>query len=125
MFAPARAGNLRISRHTINFAIVYFNLAFVPTDNVNDGSAAVTSVVFSANTVKVSLESDQPSFFARNFGVTETAVRTTATAQWTQPAIPLPLAYHRCALPSPSAVPGCRGRRNKPVTLPRVLNVKC
>jgi Flp pilus assembly protein TadG len=73
------------------------------TENVNDGSAAVTSVDWTSNTVKVSLTSDQPSFFARIFDVTETTVRTTATARWSQPAIPLPLAYHGCALPSPSS----------------------
>lgn len=73
------------------------------TENVNDGSAGVTSVVFTANTVSVSLTSDQPSFFARIFDVTQTTVRTTATAKWSQPAVPLPLAYHGCALPAPSA----------------------
>jgi Flp pilus assembly protein TadG len=73
------------------------------TENVNDGSAAVTSVDWTSNTVTLSLTSDQPSFFARIFDVTETTVRTTATARWSQPAIPLPLAYHGCALPSPSS----------------------
>ena len=72
-------------------------------DNVNDGSASVLSVVFTSNTVKVTLASDQPSFFARIFDVTSTTVRTDATAKWGQPATPLPLAYHQCALPAPSA----------------------
>jgi hypothetical protein len=72
-------------------------------ENVNDSSASVLSVVFTTNTVKVTLASDQPSFFARIFDVTETTVRTDATAKWGQPATPLPLAYHQCALPDPSA----------------------
>jgi Flp pilus assembly protein TadG len=71
-------------------------------DNVNDASAAVTSVEFTSDTVKVSLTSDQPSFFARIFDVDATTVRTAATAKWSQPATPLPLAYHECAMPSPS-----------------------
>ncbi len=41
-------------------------------ENVNDASAAVTSVVFTSNTVKVTLTSDQPSFFARIFDITAT-----------------------------------------------------
>jgi Flp pilus assembly protein TadG len=73
------------------------------TENVNDRSAAVTSVDWTSDTVTVSLTSDQPSFFARIFDVTQTTVRTTATAKWSQPAIPLPLAYHGCALPAPSS----------------------
>ncbi|MEO8261202.1 MAG: pilus assembly protein TadG-related protein [Pseudolysinimonas sp.] len=72
-------------------------------ENVNDRSAAVTSVVFSANTVKVSLTSEQPSFFARIFNITSSTINTNATAKWTQPAVPLPLAYHQCALPAPSS----------------------
>ncbi len=72
-------------------------------DNVNDASAAVGSVVFTSDTVKVSLTSEQPSFFARIFDVTSTTIHTDATAKWSQPAIPLPLAYHQCALPAPSS----------------------
>jgi Flp pilus assembly protein TadG len=71
-------------------------------DNMNDRSAAVSSVVFTADTVKVSLTSEQPSFFARIFDVASTTIRTDATAKWSQPATPLPLAYHQCALPAPS-----------------------
>lgn len=71
-------------------------------ENVNDASAAVTSVVFTPNTVKVTLTSDQTSFFARIFDVDELTVNTDATAKWGQPATPLPLAYHQCALPNPS-----------------------
>ena len=73
------------------------------TENVNDGSASVTSVVFGANTVKVSLTSEQPSFFARVFGISSSTINTNATAKWSQPAVPLPLAYHQCALPAPSS----------------------
>jgi hypothetical protein len=72
------------------------------TDNVNDGSASVSSVVFTANTVKVTLHSDQPSFFGQVFGVTSSDVNADATAKFTQPAVPLPLAYNKCALPAPS-----------------------
>jgi Flp pilus assembly protein TadG len=72
-------------------------------ENVNDASASVLSVVFTSNTVKVTLGSDQPSFFARIFDITSTTVRTDATAKWSQPATPLPLAYHQCALPAPSS----------------------
>lgn len=72
------------------------------TDNVGDGAASVTSVVFTSDTVRVSLVSDQPSFFARIFDVTSTGIHTDATAKWSQPATPLPLAYHECALPAPS-----------------------
>jgi hypothetical protein len=71
-------------------------------DNMNDRSAAVSGVVFTADTVKVSLTSEQPSFFARIFDVTSTTIRTDATAKWSQPTLPLPLAYHACALPAPS-----------------------
>jgi Flp pilus assembly protein TadG len=71
-------------------------------ENLNDHSASVGSVLFTANTVKVSLTSEQPSFFARIFDVTSTTIHTDATAKWTQPAVPLPLAYHQCALPAPS-----------------------
>jgi Flp pilus assembly protein TadG len=71
--------------------------------NLNDGSASVGSVVFTSNTVKVSLTSNQPSFFARIFDVTNTVIHTDATAKWTQPAVPLPLAYHQCALPAPNS----------------------
>lgn len=72
-------------------------------ENVNDASAAVTAVQFTSNTVKVTLTSDQTSFFARIFDVTQLTVNTDATAKWGQPATPLPLAYHQCALPAPSA----------------------
>ena len=72
-------------------------------ENVNDESASVTSVVFTADTVKVTLTSDQPSFFARIWDITSTTVNTDATAEWGQPATPLPLAYHECALPAPSS----------------------
>lgn len=71
-------------------------------DNLNDRSASVAGVTFTSNTVKVSLTSDQPSFFARIFDVTNTVIHTNATAKWSQPAVPLPLAYHQCALPAPS-----------------------
>lgn len=72
-------------------------------ENVNDGSASVSSVVFTADTVKVSLASDQGSFFAQVLGVTEMTVHADATAKWGQPATPLPLAYHGCSLPTPSS----------------------
>lgn len=72
-------------------------------ENLNDGVASVTSVVWSSNTVRVSLTSPQPSFFARIFDVTSTTVNADATAKWSQPAVPLPLAYHGCALPTPSS----------------------
>ena len=72
-------------------------------ENVNDESASVTSVAFTADTVQVTLASDQPSFFARIFDITSTTVRTDATAEWGQPATTLPLAYHQCALPAPSS----------------------
>lgn len=71
-------------------------------DNVNDRTAAVSGVAFTSDTVKVSLTSEQPSFFARIFGITSSTIRTEATARWSRPAIPLPLAYHGCALPAPS-----------------------
>jgi Flp pilus assembly protein TadG len=71
-------------------------------ENVNDGSASVSSVAFTSQTVTVSLSSAQPSFFARIFDVTSTTINTKATAKWSQPATPLPLAYHQCALPAPS-----------------------
>ena len=72
-------------------------------ENVNDESASVTSVAFTSDTVKVTLTSDQPSFFARIWDITSTTVNTDATAEWGQPATPLPLAYHECALPAPSS----------------------
>jgi hypothetical protein len=71
-------------------------------ENVNDRSASVAGVTFTASTVRVALTSDQPSFFARIFDVTSTTIRTEATAKWSQPALTLPLAYHACALPAPS-----------------------
>jgi hypothetical protein len=72
-------------------------------DNVNDASAAVTSVAFTSTTVEVALSSDQPSFFARIFGIGSSTIRAEATAKWSQPALPLPLAFHQCALPAPSS----------------------
>lgn len=72
-------------------------------DNVNDASAAVSGVSFTDDTVTVTLTSDQPSFFARIFDVENVTVQTTATAKWSQPATPLPLAYHQCALPAPNS----------------------
>lgn len=72
-------------------------------DNLNDRSASVSSVVFTNDTVHVTLSSDQPSFFARIFDITSTTIRTEATAKWSQPAYPLPLAYHQCALPAPNS----------------------
>lgn len=72
-------------------------------DNVKDGSATVTSVVFTASTVTVTLVSDQPSFFAKIWNVDDTSVGADATADWGQGAVPLPLAYHSCSLPTPSA----------------------
>lgn len=73
------------------------------TQNVNDGSANVTSVAFTASTVTVTLTSSQPSFFAQIWNVDDTTIHADATADWGQGAVPLPLAYHACSLPAPSA----------------------
>jgi len=73
------------------------------TGNLIDGAAEVAEVVFTAETVRVDLVSDQPSFFARIFDVTQTTIRASATAKWGQPALPLPLAYLGCSLPEPSS----------------------
>jgi hypothetical protein len=71
--------------------------------NVNDGSVAVGTPVFTASTVRVTATSDQVGFFSRLFGVDSTSLSASAKAQWSQPITPLPLAYHECALPAPSA----------------------
>jgi hypothetical protein len=71
--------------------------------NVNDGSVAVGTPVFTASTVRVTATSDQVGFFSRLFGVDSTSLSASAKAQWSQPITPLPLAYHECALPDPSS----------------------
>lgn len=72
-------------------------------DSLDDVAVSVSSVTFTINTVRVSLAMDQPSTFARIFGVDSSHISAAATAQWGLPAIALPLAYNECALPAPSA----------------------
>ena len=71
------------------------------TDNL--AGAAVGTPVFTSSTVKVTAMSTQVGIFSGLFGSDSTGLTASATAKWTQPVTALPLAYHECALPAPSA----------------------
>jgi Flp pilus assembly protein TadG len=73
------------------------------SDAVDDLAVRVTSVVWTIDTVRVTLAVDQPTTFAGIFGVNNSRVVAAATAQWGLPAVALPLAYNECALPAPSS----------------------
>ena len=62
----------------------------------------VDSVVFTINTVEVSLSSPDTSTFGAIFGSAGTTVTVHATAQWGLPATPLPLSYNECTMPNPA-----------------------
>ncbi len=71
------------------------------TDNLAD--AIIATPVFTSSTVKVTAKSTQVGFFSQMFTDGSSTVNASATAQWTQPVTPLPLAYQDCALPAPSS----------------------
>lgn len=66
---------------------------------VNDGEVLVEAVDFTPTTVRVDLVSTQNLFFGALLADAETDLHVSATARWSQPAIPLALAFDECALP--------------------------
>jgi Flp pilus assembly protein TadG len=73
------------------------------TANVNDGAVTVESVVFAADTVRVTLASTQTGYFGQIVDVDSTDLRAAATARWEQQAVPLSLAMASCNFPAPGA----------------------
>ncbi len=73
---------------------------------VNDGDATLraTSPIWDADlhTVTVELTSLQTSLFSWSAGAADTAVAASATAEWQQPAVALPLAVADCNMPVPT-----------------------
>ena len=70
---------------------------------VNDGTASIIGApVFDLHTVTIQLASVQPVLFAWAAGSGDTTVGASATAQWNQGTIALPLAVNACTLPTPS-----------------------
>ena len=75
----------------------------IAQNTLNDGEASVVgSPEFTASTVTVNLSSQQASLFGWSAGSDGTEVGATATAEWNQGAVALPLAINSCALPEPS-----------------------
>lgn len=75
----------------------------IATATVSDGEAAlVGSPVFTADTVTVNLASPQASLFGWSAGSEGTDVGASATAEWNQGVVALPLAINSCTLPEPS-----------------------
>jgi len=64
--------------------------------------ATVGTPVFTSSTVSVTVSSAQVGIFSGMLGTSSTALTATATAKWTPPVTPLPLAYQECALPAAS-----------------------
>lgn len=71
------------------------------TDNLGDASVGIP--VFTSSTVTVTATSTQVGIFSQLFGVDSSGLTASATAKWTPPVTPLPLAFHECALPAPSS----------------------
>ena len=75
----------------------------IAQDTLNDGEASVVgSPIFTTSTVTVNLASPQASLFGWSAGSDGTEVGATATAEWNQGAVALPLAISSCTLPAPS-----------------------
>ena len=75
----------------------------IAQDTLNDGEASVIGTPeFTASTVTVNLASPQPSLFGWSAGSEGTEVGASATAEWNQGVVALPLAINSCALPAPS-----------------------
>lgn len=70
------------------------------TANLGDASVAVPA--FTSSTVTVTATSAQAGIFSGLFGSASKGLTASATARWVPPVVPLPLAFHECALPSPS-----------------------
>lgn len=69
---------------------------------LNDGNASVIgSPLFDLHRVTIQLASVQPVLFAWAAGSNDTTVGASATAQWNQGAVALPLAVNACALGTP------------------------
>ncbi len=71
------------------------------TDNLGD--ALIGTPAFTASTVTVTATSTQVGIFSGLFGAGSKGLSASATAKWVPPVWPLPLAFHECALPAPSA----------------------
>lgn len=69
--------------------------------NLNDGQVSVDGIEWTAETVRVTLGSDQTGHFGRIAGVDSTAVTAAATARWEQQVVPLALAMAGCVFPDP------------------------
>jgi hypothetical protein len=68
--------------------------------NVGDGEVTLSAPpAFTSQTVEVRLASPQGAFFAGIFDSDGSTIAARATAQWNQPATPLPLAFNECVLP--------------------------
>lgn len=73
---------------------------------LNDGSASLVGTpVFTLHTIAIRLASVQPALFSWAAGSGESSVGASATAQWNQGAVALPLAINACTLPVPSSNP--------------------
>lgn len=69
--------------------------------NLDDASVGMP--VFTSSTVKVTATSTQVGIFSGLFTDPNNGLTATATAKWSPPVTPLPLAYQECALPAASA----------------------
>lgn len=75
----------------------------IASATVNDGQASVIGVPeFELHTVTVYLASAQASIFSWSAGHSNSSVGASATAEWNQPVVALPLAINACSLPQPS-----------------------
>jgi len=70
--------------------------------NVTDSALTVEAPTFNPRSVKVTVSSVQPGVFSGVFGVDSSRITATATAQWQEPAMPMPLAFNSCAFPAAS-----------------------
>ncbi len=67
------------------------------------GDAEVTAISFELHTVTVTLRDTRPAFFAWATDDAGGDIHVTASAEWRQPAIALPLAVNACNVPAPSS----------------------